>query len=303
MRALRLPYAGQGYTSWISKLIQLSLCLWLCSPFQAALAEQIELPVLSQRVTDLTQTLTYEQVQALTQKLGHLEKTKGSQVAILLIPTTGEETIEQFGIRLADEWKLGREKVDDGLIIIIAKKDKRLRLEVGRGLEGAIPDVIAGRIIRETISPAFKKNDFYGGINAGLDQVISVINGESLPPPKPRGQSAYFNTEQVFGLSPFFWLGLIAVALVVNMFTNPWISHGGAGVAGFVAALVGGTPFFLAILVGLGATLILTMLVSRLFWDVAQLLLHIGFRGGSGGDGPFSGGGGGFGGGGASGDW
>src|SRR6202020_1580583 len=143
----------------------------------------VAVPPLQARVTDLTATLSDAQRSALEQQLADFEKAKGSQIAVLLLPSTQPETIEQFGIRVADAWKLGRKGVDDGLILIVAKNDRRVRIEVGSGLEGAIPDAIANRIITETITPHFKLGDFDGGVEAGIDQIITVINGEPLPEP------------------------------------------------------------------------------------------------------------------------
>ena len=125
------------------------------------------MPALSARVTDLTGTLSAEQVTALEKRLAGFEARKGAQIAVLLVPTTRPETIEQFGIRVAEKWKIGRTKVDDGVIVIVAMKDRTARLEVGYGLEGAVPDLKASRIIREIITPRFRQGDFYGGLVAG----------------------------------------------------------------------------------------------------------------------------------------
>lgn len=268
-------------------------------------AEQIAIPPLSGRVIDLTSTLTADQVRSLTQKLAQLEKVKGSQIAVLMLPTTGEESIEQYSIRLADEWKIGRKGVADGVILLIAKQDKRLRIEVGRGLEGALPDVTAGRIIREVIRPRFKQNDFYGGINSGVDKIVAVIDGEALPPPPvSKGHSANYFSDGIFGLHPLFWIALIIAGVVSSKFIHPWLGRGGAGAGGVVAALVGGATLGTSLLVGAGLAVLLTLLASRFFWEIAELLLRIGFSGGfGGGNDRFSGGGGDFGGGGASGDW
>ena len=143
----------------------------------------VAVPPLNARVTDLTGTLSGEAVTRIEAKLADLEARKGSQIAVLIVPTTQPEEIEQFGIRVADAWKLGRKGVDDGAILMVAKNDRRVRIEVGRGLEGALPDAIANRIIDETVTPHFKTADFDGGIEAGVDQMIAVVNGEPLPEP------------------------------------------------------------------------------------------------------------------------
>jgi len=147
------------------------------------------IPKLTARVTDLTGTLTAEQQTALEQKLAAFESAKGSQLAVLLVPTTQPEQIEQYSIRVVEQWKLGRQKVDDGALLIIAKNDHRVRIEVGYGLEGVLTDAMCNRIISETIRPAFRQGNYYGGIDAGLDQMMKLIEGEPLPPPEHDWQS------------------------------------------------------------------------------------------------------------------
>ena len=136
-------------------------------------------------MTDLTETLTPDQTAKLEQKLAAFEARKGSQIAVLIVPTTQPEAIEQYSIRVAEQWKLGRKGVDDGALLLVAKDDRALRIEVGYGLEGALPDAIAKRIIEDIIVPRFKTGDFYGGIDAGVDAMIKVVDGEPLPPPQP----------------------------------------------------------------------------------------------------------------------
>ena len=147
---------------------------------------QVALPPLEARVTDLTGTLTAAQQSALEEKLAAFERRKGAQIAVLILPTTQPEDIAQFGIRLAEAWKLGRAAPDDGAILIVAKDDRAMRIEVGRGLEGALTDVTSSRIVNDTIAPLFKQGDFHGGVNAGLDQMIRVVDGEPLPAPDQR---------------------------------------------------------------------------------------------------------------------
>ena len=142
-------------------------------------AQKEDIPVLNQQVTDLTQTLTPEEIQQLEQKLQIFEDTIGSQVVVLMVSTTGEESIEEYSLRVAEEWKIGREEADDGVILLIAKNDRTLRIEVGYGLEGTITDAYASRIINEYIVPQFKNGYFYDGINYGLEEIIKLINGES----------------------------------------------------------------------------------------------------------------------------
>ena len=146
----------------------------------------VAVPQLTGRVVDQTGTLSSSDIAGLTQKLKDLETRKGSQVAVLIVPTTQPETIEQFSIRVAETWKIGRKKVDDGALLVIAKTDRKLRIEVGYGLEGSLTDVTARRIIDEVITPKFRQGDFAGGIDAGVDRIIGVINGETLPVPQPQ---------------------------------------------------------------------------------------------------------------------
>src|SRR6266702_4762908 len=161
----------------------------LCCSFMAA--GQVPVPPLSGRVSDQTATLTTEQRDALERTLEAFETRKGSQIVVLVVPTTAPETIEQYGMRVAEQWKLGRKKVDDGAILIVAKNDRALRIEVGYGLEGALNDATSKRIVADVITPRFKDGDFYGGITAGVDQIIRVIDGEPLPQPQggPTGRT------------------------------------------------------------------------------------------------------------------
>ena len=143
------------------------------------------MPPLTGRVVDQTGTLSAADIAALTQTLKDLEARKGSQVAVLIVPTTEPETIEQYSLRVAEAWKIGRRKIDDGALLVIAKNDHRLRIEVGYGLEGGLTDVTARRIIDEVIAPKFRAGDFAGGISDGVARIVAVINGETLPAPSP----------------------------------------------------------------------------------------------------------------------
>jgi uncharacterized protein len=258
---------------------------------------QVAVPELTRRVTDLTSTLSADQVAALEGKLAAFESQRGSQIAVLIVPTTEPEDIAQFGIRVADEWKVGRDKVDDGVILIVAKDDRKLRLEVGYGLEGAIPDAIAKRVIAETITPYFKAGDFYGGIDAGVAQLMRLIEGEQLPPPAASGNGG--------GDAPFVLLivgGVIAGWVLSLLMSRP--------AAGGIAALGSGAVGAML----LGLTPLLLFIAVIVFAGVAGGFRHgggwtsgggsWGGRGGfGGGGGSWGGGGGGFGGGGASGSW
>ncbi|MGZ8162706.1 MAG: TPM domain-containing protein [Methylobacter sp.] len=260
--------------------------------FFTTLWAQVAVPDLSRRVTDLTGTLTTEQAKALESKLASFEAAKGSQIAVLIIPTTQPEDIAQFGIRVADAWKIGRKNIDDGVILIIAKDDRQLRLEVGYGLEGVIPDAIAKRIIAETITPYFRAGDFAGGINAGVEQVMRLIEGEPLPAPQKQpsgesGQSAFM----------FILLGGLLVGFLLSVLM-------GRVMGGMLAGL--GSGIIAALILGLSGALMIGLMV---FFIVG--VRHSGGRGwssgggfgGMGGGSSWGGGGGGFGGGGASGRW
>ncbi|MDQ1314441.1 MAG: uncharacterized protein QG662_550 [Pseudomonadota bacterium] len=250
---------------------------------------QVEVPELSRRVTDLTAALGAEQVSALENQLADFEARKGSQIAVLIVPTTQPEDIAQYGLRVAEKWKIGREKIDDGVILIVATDDRTLRLEVGYGLEGAIPDAIAKRVIAETITPYFKAGDFHGGIDAGVQQLMRLIEGESLPPPGSAGAGG--------NDGPFVMLivGGIVVGWVLSMMMS-------RPAAGGIAALGSGAVGTML----LGMTPMLFFIVVFVFAGVASGFRHGGgwtSGGGGGGGGSWSGGGGGFGGGGASGSW
>jgi uncharacterized protein len=256
----------------------------------------VEIPKLSSRVTDLTDTLNLEQTQALESKLAAFEAKKGSQIAILIIPTTQPEDIAEFGIKVFDLWQIGRKGIDDGLIFIIAKNDHKLRLEVGYGLEGVIPDAIAKRIGTETVAPYFKKNDYAGGINAGIDQIISLIEGETLPAPAQQ----QFSQSNEGGFIFLLFGGLFAGSILSSLF--------GRVAGGLIAGIGSGVLASLFLGFGIGAILIgiiVFFLTSAHStgggggWSNGGG----GSWGGSSGGGSWSGGGGSAGGGGASSSW
>ncbi|MFA6149582.1 MAG: YgcG family protein, partial [bacterium] len=161
-----------------ASLLAIALC------FAAIATAEVPVPPIGERVTDLTGTLTTEQKSALEQALRTFETRKGSQVAVLLVPSTAPETIEQYALRVAEQWKPGRKNVDDGAFLVVAKDDRKLRIEVGYGLEGALTDAAGKRIISEIIVPRFRQGDYYGGIAAGVDRILRVIDGEPLPKPE-----------------------------------------------------------------------------------------------------------------------
>ncbi|MDH4260212.1 MAG: TPM domain-containing protein, partial [Gammaproteobacteria bacterium] len=161
-----------------------ALLLLAALPGSGASAETLRpLPPLTARVTDLTGTLTPAQQAQIESRLAEFESRKGAQIAVLFVSSTLPEEIEQYSIRVVDAWKLGREKPDDGALLLVAKEDRSMRIEVGRGLEGALTDLVSKRIIADTITPLFRQGDYAGGIAAGVEQMIRVVDGEPLPAP------------------------------------------------------------------------------------------------------------------------
>ncbi len=275
---------------WLAALAVL-LYLALIGPVLA----EVAVPVLKVRVTDLTNTLTPQQTANLEQQLADLEKRKGSQVAVLIVPTTAPEAIEQYGIRVAESWKLGRKGVDDGALLLVAKNDRALRIEVGYGLEGVIPDAIAKRVIAETIVPHFKQNDFAGGIQAGVDQIIKLIDGEPLPPVKAKAQN---NNSDPLGL---LFILVVAAGVIGQVLRAALGRFLGSGIA---AAAVGGLGWLVlgsALMASLAGVLVFFVVFSGI--NLGRGIGGFGGGGFGGGSGGFGGGGGGFGGGGASGRW
>lgn len=267
---------------------------------------QVPVPPLSGRVTDRTATLTDEQKSALEQTLRSFEARRGSQVAVLIVPTTAPETIEQYALRVAEQWKPGRKKVDDGALLVVAKDDRTLRIEVGYGLEGALTDAASKRIISEVIVPRFRQGDFYGGITAGVDRILRVIGGEPLPNPE---ESRPAGVRGIGSILPVLMILALVVGgvlqAVLGRFPGALITGGAVSVVAWMlagaisVALIAGVIAFLFTLLGGGMG--------------GRGLGAGGFRGGEFGGGGFggggfggggfSGGGGGFGGGGASGRW
>lgn len=271
------------------------LLIGLCSGMAAADAP---VPQLSQRVTDLTGTLTPEQRSQLEAKLARFEAEKGSQIAVLLVPTTQPETIEQYSIRVAEQWKLGRQGVDDGALLLLAKEDRALRIEVGYGLEGAIPDAIAKRIIEDIIIPHLRRGNYFGGIDAGIAALIAAVNQEPLPlPAKPQLTQRFDHY-----LPLLLFIAIAAGALLRTLFGTVPGGLLNGGLIGLLVWLLGaGLAFalfaaFMAFIIGLGG--------GRGYGGgLGGGGLGGGGLGGGFGGGGFSGGGGGFGGGGASGRW
>ena len=299
---------------WLRILSALSLAAGWIAAAPALAQQSVAVPALKAPVTDLTGTLTPDQVATLEAKLRAFEAARGSQVAVLIVPTTEPEAIEQFSIRVAETWKLGRKGVDDGAILIVARNDRKVRIEVGYGLEGALPDAIANRIIDEDIVPQFRRGDYYGGTTAGVDRMLSVIEGEPLPEPKSGPASQ--DMPGFFQLLPFlFVFALVGGSILRRIFGRV----GGALASG---GLVGLLTWFMVHILGIALAAGVLMFVFALLGDLGgggrgpggsgwYSRRHGGGwgppggfgGGGSGGGGGWSGGGGGFGGGGASGSW
>ncbi len=220
------------------------------------------------RVTDRTGTLTRDQIQALEKKLSTFEKETTNQIAVLLIPSLEGENLEDYSIRLAEKWRIGQQGRNNGVILLIVKNDHKLRIEVGYGLEGALPDALAGTIIRNEIAPRFKSGQFFQGIEAGIDSIIAATKGEYKAGPRK-------TKSQIDSLIPLLIAGafIIFSMLVASQARKRHYHSGGSRGWNSGGGFFGGGPF----MGGSGG------------WS-------------SGGD-SFSGGGGSFGGGGASGDW
>jgi uncharacterized protein len=264
---------------------------------------QVEVPQLRSPVTDLTGTLTAEQAATLDQRLRSFEAQKGSQIALLIVPTTQPETIEQYAIRVAETWKIGRGGTDDGIVLVVAIQDRAVRIEVGYGLEGALPDVIANRITDQVIVPRFREGDYYGGLSAAIDRIIAVLEGEPLPEPEQRRAPS----GEGFGnlLPLLFMLVFVGSSILRRMFGAFGGAAVTAGVAGFIVWLI---TSVVAVAVGAAIMAFFFGLFGGMGGGGRGWSSRGGFGGGFGGGGfggggGWSGGGGGFGGGGASGRW
>jgi uncharacterized protein len=279
-----------------------------------AASADVAVPPLTGRVVDQTGTLSSGDIASLNQTLKDLETRKGSQIAVLIVPTTTPETIEQYSIRVAEAWKIGRKKIDDGALLVVAKDDHHLRIEVGYGLEGSLTDVASHRIIDEVITPKFKAGDFAGGISAGIDRMIKVIDGEALPAPEPPHwqESGAFNGSDL--LNPFTLVGLVILGGFLRTILGRLIgatATGGvvAAVAWFIAGSIAAS--LLAGVVGFVVAMFADAFIpsgpvgrGRYGGGLGGGYGGGGWSGGGGGSsGGFSGGGGSFGGGGASGSW
>jgi len=288
------------------------LAAFLFAPAQAE--DLVPVPVLTGRVIDQTATLTPAQADALSAKLAAIEKERGAQIVILIVPTARPEDIFSYAQRVATSWKLGRKEVGDGLLLTVAKNDRDVDIRVAATMQGAIPDVAASRIIRENILPAFKAGDFAGGLNVAVDRLGALVAGEQLP--APRRESSRPPTRIGFDLQDMALFLFIGVPILGRILSSVMGRKLGALATG---GAVGALGWFLtaSLLVAAGAGVVALFIVgvmglggSRGGGGLGPVIWGGGGGGfggggfGGGGDGGFSSGGGGnFDGGGASGRW
>lgn len=295
------------------------LCLlcfaWLLSPLSARSQTALQaIPTLTARVIDTTGTLSAAQRDALDAKLAAFEQSKGSQIVVLLVPTTQPEDIADYAQRVGDLWKLGRKNVGDGLLLVVAKNDRTVRIATAKSLEGAVPDLAASRVIEQTITPRFRSGDFAGGLGAGTDQLMALIAGEALPAPAQAQNAA--------GGAPLDWMQLALLLFFAAPFAARLLSglmgrKTGAMLTGVALGALAGwlTASLVAGVLAAMAAAVLALAGAmasagpRVGWGHGSH--RGGFSGGNrsggfgglGGGGFSSGGGGDFGGGGASGRW
>ena len=310
----RLQRGWQGVLAWV-------LALFAAWPLAAQTLTAV--PALSARVTDLAGTLDAGQRERIEARLAALEAATGAQVAVLIVPSTQPEPIEQYSMRVVEAWKLGRGRsgtgtgaapaVDDGVLILVARDDRRLRIEVGYGLEGALPDAVAQRLIREALAPRFRVGDYAGGLEAAIAEIERRITAEGLPVPTPASEpSSPFDG----GVFPGLVMGVMA-GLFVSRIAGRGVGMLFGGASAGLAVWVVVASVWMGVLAALGVGVLVLFLggaAGRLVPMGRRTIGHAGLGwpgsswgqgggGGFGGAGGFGGGGGGFGGGGASGDW
>lgn len=288
--------------AWIGVLLIFAPAAWAqAKPF----GQPQPVPELTGRVIDQSGTLSSDDVQALTAQLKKLEDDTGAQVVVLMVPTTAPEDIAAYAWRVASSWKLGRQDIGDGSLIVVAKNDRRMRIEVARKLEGAISDIMAARIIDGAMKPRFRADDYAGGLSAAIEQMSLLIHGEKLPAPKPQSrQPSQSWSDKLDFLLPLLFFGFpIGIGIARAIFgrvLGSVVIGGIAGVAAYAittSLLVAGVAGFLG--------LIFTLLSNLSRGGGGGPYISSGGGGWSSGssDSFSSGGGGSFGGGGASGDW
>ncbi len=262
----------------------------------------LDVPVLKGRVNDYANMLSPGTIAALEAKLADFEKSDSTQVAVLTVPSLQGEVLEEFSIKVAEKWKIGQKKLDNGAILLVAKEDRKMRIEVGYGLEGKLTDLRSGRIIDNIIKPSFTAGDYDRGITEGVDAIMQTVKGEytAADAPTPAGKGDDPWRFGVPGLIVFFFIGIIGkIKRILG-------GIAGAVIIPIAGLIMFGFKFFILLLVPGG------FILGLIIPSIMTLLMMMGFGGGgrsgggwsSGGSGGgFSGGGGSFGGGGASGSW
>ena len=301
---------------WLDSRVAVSLLLISLMGGSAFAQDTLPVPALTGRVVDQTATLTPAQVETLSAKLAAIETQRGAQVVVLLVSTTQPEDIAAYAQRVADTWKVGRREVGDGVVIVVAKNDRRVNIQIAKSLEGAVPDVMAGRIINEQITPAFKTNDYAGGLSAAIDRLDLRIGGENLPESSQKRKGGANRASQGFDLQDMAIFLFVGVPILGAVLSGLFGRKVGAALTG---GAMGGIGWWLtaSLLMAGGAALVSLFLVGvmgvggsgmgRSRGGIGPVIWGGGgggFGGRGGGDGGFgSGGGGDFGGGGASGSW
>ncbi len=289
---------------------------WLLAAlfFFAGLAWALQpIPPLQARVTDTAGLLSSSQQAELEQILSSFEARKGSQIAVLVIPSTEPESIAEYSVRVFDQWKLGRKGTNDGALLVVAKDDHKLWITSGRGLEGVLTDADSKRIVSEVIVPLFKHGDFAGGIKSGVERMIKIVDGETLPPPQSQGYRHGDDTDWVSMLPFALLIAFVSGSIFRAMFGRFFGSIVAGGLTGFItwvlfsilgiSLLAGALAFIFNLLAG--------AVNSPSAWSSRGRRTYGGWPGGGGfgggwgggGGGGFSGGGGDTAGGGAGGEW
>ena len=283
-------------------------------------AQQVQpVPPLTARVIDTSGTLKPDEIAALDAKLAALEKDKGSQLVVLMVPTTAPEDIAAYAQRVGDTWKIGRRNVGDGILLVVAVKDRRVRIAVAKTLEGAVPDIAASHIIEDAITPHFRQGQYAQGLQAGVDQIAARVRGEELPPVAAPQQQRGGGQDDSFGLLELGLMLFIALPIVNALSRGIFGRKLGALMT---AVGMGGLAFVVTTSIALAVVAGVIALLYGLFSAAASMLPQSrsggggmfppmggggwgggGGFGGGGGGGFSSGGGGDFGGGGASGSW
>jgi len=299
----------------MKKLFLLSLAIFLYGTVLSV--SEAQFPVLTGPVVDMAGLLTPEQAGSLSQKSISYQKSKGCQIAICIVPTTAPLTIEDYGIQLAQKWKIGREKISDGIIIIIAKNDRKMRIEVGYGLEHAITDLRSGRIVDQIMAPEFRKGNFYKGIDSAVDSLIALINGGDVPAlslSSANIKSSSSAGSSGFGAGIALVIGSIIMFIVLFSKSKTALSvilsyfslSGGIYLLGagsiLLAAVIGGISMLVLVIIAAMIKNAPSGSSSGYSSGSSYSSSSDSYSSSSGSD-SYSGGGGDFGGGGSSGDW